>query len=203
MNRARVVLVAFGALVCAAIASAASSPTLVADPTVIGRGASLRLSGTVPSASAGEAVRIEAKECNSTFFRVFGGANTASGGGWTYTQGWLRNNTTFRARWKDAVSAPVVVLQRAPVWLEKKPRGIVEVYVQAPEQTMAGRSVRLERLTPNGWVPLRRATLRKGSAGSAFARFKVETRGLRIRGAISDAAARPCYTAGVSTIGRS
>jgi hypothetical protein len=63
--------------------------------------------------------------------------------------------------------------------------------------------IRLERLTPNGWVTMRRAKLSRLAGPTYAVRFRAVPRGLRLRSSMSDSSARPCYAAGVSPIVRS
>jgi hypothetical protein len=113
-------------------------------------------------------------------------------------------NTTFRARWRSAVSSTVDVKQRTFVSLARRSRTVVVATVVTPFQKMIGRTVRLERHTSSrGWVLVRRAKLRKLAGPATDARFLVTTKGLQLRATIDQANARPCYAAGVSPIIRS
>jgi hypothetical protein len=200
---ARAALIGAATLLLAVPALAADPPTIIAEPAIVGNTFQLVLSGNVPSREAGQKVEIEAKDCRGSFFRVFGGATTAAGGAWSY-DAFIRANTTFRARWKDAASRPILVQRRAAVALERRhPTRTFLASVWSPEQNMVGRLIRLERLTQNGWVTMRSAKLRRLAGPTYAARFRAVPRGLQLRSAMSDASARPCYAAGVSPIVRS
>jgi len=192
-----------GALVVAAGAAAAEAPTLHANPEIVGAVAPLVLEGTVPSARAGEEVVIEARECRATFFRTFAGTKTQGGGAFREEVPGINSNTYFRARAAGATSAPIFVRRRAFVGLEVKTRGRFIGRVFSPFLNMHGRRIRLERFTPSGWVLIRTAKLRRIAGPEYQARFLVRTRGLQLRAAVTDAAVRPCYVAGVSPIARS
>jgi hypothetical protein len=199
-----VALGAAATLALALPAAAAEPPTIVAQPAIVGTATQtqLVLSGNVPSGQAGESVQIEAKDCIGTFFRVFGGATTGAGGAWS-SNAFIRGNTTFRARWRDTVSKEILVQSRVFVTLNRGSRRTFEARVVTPQQRMGGKVVRLERLSPAGWVLVRTAKLRPAPYSSATARFKVVRRGLQLRVSVPQASARPCYAAGVSTIIRS
>lgn len=198
----RVALVAAGTLAFAVPAGAAEAPTIAANPSVVGTGSEFVLSGTVPSREAGERVEIEAKECRGTFFRLVAATATTAGGAWT-VETFVDANTAFRARWKDAASVSVAVKRRAFVGLARRSKTVVVATVVTPYQKMVGRTIRLERHTPEGWVLLGRAKLRNLGGPVAETRFLVRRRGLQLRALLPDAAAKPCYVAGVSTIIRS
>jgi hypothetical protein len=200
---ARMALIGAAALLLAVPALAAEPPTIAAEPAIVGSTFQLVLSGNVPSREAGEKVEIEAKDCRGSFFRVFGGTTTAAGGAWSY-DAFIRANTTFRARWKDAASRPILVQRRAAVALERKhPSRTFLASVWSPEQNMAGRVIRLERLTSNGWVTMRRGKLSRLAGPTYAVRFRAVARGLQLRSSMSASSARPCYAAGVSPIVRS
>lgn len=199
----RVLLVTAAALAFALPAAAAEPPTISANVSIVGRATPLILSGTVPSGAEGESVVVEAKDCGGSFYRAFGGATTTPGGVWSY-RGWVRTSTTFRAKWKGAVSTPVLVRQRAQAYLGRIGRTrIFLATVYSHTQPMDGRVVRLERLTPSGWVLVRTAKLRTAHGRSPEARFRVVQKGLQLRVFVPESSAKPCYVAGVSQIVRS
>jgi hypothetical protein len=198
----RLALVFAGALALALPAAAAGPPTIAADPSIVGFGTQLVLSGVVPGAGAGETVEIEAKECTGTFFRLVGTTETTGGGTWRH-QAFAAANTTFRARWKNTVSPTVDIQQRIFVSLARRSRTVVAAMVFTAHQRMIGRTVRLERLSPGGWVLLRKAKLRRLAGPQTEARFLVSRKGMRLRAVVDQANARPCYAAGVSLIIRS
>ena len=198
----RFALVIAVTLALALPAAAAEAPTIRADPDFVGNNLTFALAGTVPAGGAGENVRIEAKECRGTFFRTFAGATTENGGVWRY-DGFLQVTTEFRARWRDTVSAPIVVRKRMSLSLHKRGNGVFIAGAVSPYQSVLGKTIRLERFTQNGWVLMRTAKLRGDSRRYGSARFVVKTKGLQLRSAMDQANTAPCYSAGVSPIVRS
>ena len=192
-----------GALALGVGATAAEAPTLHANPEIVGSTMPVVLEGNVPGGRAGDEVTIEARECRSTFFRLIALARTNSGGTFREEVAGFTSNTYFRARANGATSAPIYVRRRAFVGLDVKGGGRFIGRVFSPSQNMHGRTIRLERFAPSGWVLVRTAKLRRIAGPEYQARFKVRTRGLQLRAAVTDAAARPCYVAGVSPIARS
>lgn len=192
-----------GALVAVVGAAAAEAPSLHANPEIVGATAPLVLEGTVPSRRAGDDVIIEARECRSTFFRTFAGTTTHGGGAFREELPGIGSNTYFRARANGETSAPIYVRRRAFVALEVKGGGRFIGRVFSPFLNVHGRPIRLERFTAGGWVLVRTARLRRIAGPEYQARFRVRTRGLQLRAAVTDAVVRPCYVAGVSPIARS
>jgi hypothetical protein len=192
-----------GALVIAVGAAAAEAPTLHANPEIVGAVSPLVLEGRVPSGRAGEDVVIDARECRATFFRTLAGTTTQGGGAFREELPGINSNTYFRARANGATSAPIYVRRRAFVGLDVKGGGRFIGRVFSPFLNVHGRLIRLERFTPGGWVLLRTARLRRIAGPEYQARFRVRTRGLQLRAAVTGAVVHPCYVAGVSPIVRS
>jgi hypothetical protein len=184
-----------------AVPAAVPKPTIAAQPAIVGISSLAVLSGTVPSGAGDQPVRVEAKECGNTFYRLVGGVRTGRGGAWRY-EATVFATTSFRVRSKGAVSRPVLVRRRAGVVLTPVPKRIFVARVpwNMREQPMAGRVVRLERLSAAGWVTLATAKLKRVDSYSTQAHFKVVRRGLRLRAVIPKESALPCYAPGVSTI---
>lgn len=193
---------------------------------------SVMLVGRVASGAARESVRIEVRECGSAvrFFRSIGGASTTAGGRWQFgpignssysrrgdsgsyahygTVGSRGGNVGpsahFRARWREAVSKPVLV--RGPLipeeWRVRKTRRgtVLEVDVSTRDtgQNVARRFVELQRrvsgLTGERWVRVRRARLKRVSQHYE-AKFLIRTHGLVVRGYVPARTAAPCYVPG-------
>jgi hypothetical protein len=188
-------LAAASALALALPAAAAEAPTVRANPLVVGTLGQVTLSGTSPRPS----VSIEAKDCESDFFRLVGSTQAIAGGGWTYQAG-VSSNTFFRARSGNAVSRAVVVRRRASVDLVR--RGSTRMFVANVHGSgwyILGRRIRLERLTDDGWVLVGRAKLRKHPIiGRATATFRVQRQGLILRAFLPEIAAKPCLAAAAS-----
>jgi hypothetical protein len=187
--------------VALALPAAGAKPTIVAQPSIVGISSLAVLSGTVPSGAGDQPVRVEAKECGNTYFRLVGGVRSGPGGGWRY-EATVFATTSFRVRSKGAVSRPVLVRRRAGVVLTPVPKRIFVARVpwNMREQPMAGRVVRLERLSERGWVTLATGKLKKVDSYSTQAHFKVVRRGLKLRAVIPRESALPCYAPGVSTV---
>ncbi len=114
--------------VLAALADAGTGVTITARPLIAlapqsPRYEPLLLTGSIPSRSAGRTVTIQANECSYPGWRDVTRARTDSGGRWQVAfdaaSGMGLTKTTFRARWRRAVSRPVVVLARPGVVLEQ------------------------------------------------------------------------------------
>jgi hypothetical protein len=194
-TRAIAALAAAAALALAIPAAAAEAPTVRANPLVVGTLGQVTLSGTSPRPS----VSIEARDCESDFFRLVGSTQAIAGGGWTYLAG-VSTNTSFRARAGNAVSRAIVVRRRASVDLVR--RGSTRLFVanvHGGGWYILGRRIRLERLTDDGWVLVGRAKLRKHPIiGRATATFRVQRKGLILRGFLPEIAAKPCLAAAAS-----
>src|SRR5919106_2779435 len=94
----RLALVTAAALALALPAAAAEVPTLRANPLVVGKLGQVVLSGTSPRPS----VTLEAKECDSSFFRIVGATRSVNRT-WSFEAG-VSATTAFRARSGRSVS---------------------------------------------------------------------------------------------------
>lgn len=198
----KLVAAAFAALAFALPVAAAQAPTLEANPAVVGALSQVALSGTTGSGKAGQTVFVEAKECRSAYYRVVAATTSGAGGGWATSASAL-TTTTYRARVGRAYSRPAVVRKRAVLALTKLPTGVYQVRAFAGSQ-LAGKRIRVERLTASGWVLVQRVKLRQSDIfGVVETTFRVRRKGLRLRAFLPLAAARPCFVAGASNIVRS
>jgi hypothetical protein len=197
--RASFVFAVVAPLALALPAAAADAPTLRANPLVVGELGQVVLSGTSPRPS----VTLEAKECDSSFFRIVGATRSVDGT-WSFQAG-VSATTAFRARSGRAVSRHVVVRKRAVVDLVRRAgTRIFVANVHGGSPYLVGRRIRLERHTDDGWVLVARAKLRRHPIfGRVVANFRVVRRGLVLRALVTEAIARPCLAAGVSPIVRS
>lgn len=201
MTRARVVpAAAVAALALALPAGAAEAPTLRASPAVVGTLGTVVLGGTAPR----PVVTVEAKDCDSDFFRIVGATRAEASGTWSLQAG-VSSNTTFRARSGGAVSRAVVVRRRASVDLvHRAGTRIFVANVHGGGWYILGHRIELQRLTDDGWVRVSRSKLLKHPIiGRATAAFRVERAGLRLRAFLPEAAARPCLAAAASPAIRS
>ena len=165
----------------------------------------VQLRGTVPNARAGERIEILAKECLYEHYRVVGGTQTFAGGRWE-TEVPLSSASSIVARWRGRRTAPFKATPRVQVFL---------AHAEGSRQWKAGisafftpinfnrRFVELQRLSPAGWVRVRRARLHREEFGNYTATFVVRTRGLTMRVLAPGKTTRPCFRPGASEIFRS
>jgi hypothetical protein len=165
----------------------------------------LRFSGFVSSRAAGEYVTVMQQRCGYSYATAVAGAQTRDGGFWEAEANpvVVGPSGTFRARWNDQLSEPVVVTPKISVFaIEiRKQRWRVSVFTSGVKQDMTGREVALQRKRGRTWTTIRRARLSRGSGpfASGFgAIFVVGERGWTLRGFVPDKSAAPCFTAGVS-----
>ena len=200
---------AVGAAVVGAFVSAAAAAS---EPvTIYSRGA-FTLYGAVATDRADEIVTIQAKDCGAPTpaFRDVAAARTREGGSWSleFSTG---ITSTLRAIWKDSVSAPITVRQRATVrLLPLASRSGFTVTVSGKTQFWRKRVLfqRFDRrlgtwklvkavvLTETGGFP--------GYGGAAtWAEFRARLpKGTLVRAVFPRSQSRPCYLAGVSKLVR-
>jgi len=122
-----------------------------------------------------------------------------------FASGSLGLSEYFRARWNDALSAPV--LARGPLapfvrnFVSRRGRVFIRVYVNTHStgQKMAGKFVELQRknTATGAWVVAHRARLKRIVGGySATVSHSVRPRGVTFRAYIPVKTARPCYDPG-------
>jgi hypothetical protein len=183
--------------------SKGESVTLFAQPRVAGWTEPVDLFGAVSSRKGGEIVRIQAKDCGSTFFAAEAQVRTRDGGGWSaqFSSG---VNSVVRAVWEGATSAPVSIGQRQSVVLEKERSGSGFRVGIAAKRSFWHKRVRLERRLAGQWKPVRWVVLTDSrSTSGAFswteARFTVDLpKGEFLRAVLPLSEARPCYLGGTS-----
>lgn len=173
---------------------------------------------------AREYVEVLGRDCGANHERLITGTQSAVGGRWrienpnanppwNYTP--VYSGTTFRARWNNRYSEPVVWRLPAQPRVTKL-RGRRAWRVQMTPATpqgqvsLKGKVVELQRLSRGTWVRVRRARLaykpRYAQFGGPFnyeVVFAVPTRGLTLRAFVPAASAAPCYAAGASPQWRS
>jgi hypothetical protein len=201
-------------VVLAALAAAGSAVAadralvMSAEPRVVAfasAGGALTLTGRLTNGRDGELIEVEAKECGATSWRLVATDKTVAGGGWhAGTAPTIR--TTYRARWRDAVSDPVDILVRPAVRLDQRSRTRYSAVVIA-SQFFRGARGRFERFDRSSgrWVLVRRVTLSRESAprgvGWAYsgAEFvaRVPVRSL-VRFVLPNEQTGSCYLAGHS-----
>jgi hypothetical protein len=204
--RVLVVSVAAAALALAVPATAAQAPTILVMPTVLGRVATpIVFQGTVPGAGAGVEVKIEARGCGETFYRLYGLTHTIAGGGWrwepTGSGAYIRTNTAFRARANGELSRTVMMRRRVGVGLQRERGRTFRVGIFSEFVNLHGKRVRIERYAGGRWVLMRQSPkLVRESYGTHSAMFVVRRSGLQLRAVVPESLVKRCYAAGVSEI---
>lgn len=188
----------------AARATPAESVTMASRQSAVVENQRATLFGTVDSGKAEEIVTIEAKNCGLRSFTEVASARTEAGGSWSLEH-WPGVNTTLRAKWKGAVSAPISLGQRAWVNLIRRPtrgRFFVAVGGKAP---VWRKRVLIQGRRSGAWKTLRSVVLTEQNSTPGFssvstsATFKMSLpRGTLVRAVLPISQARPCYLAGVS-----
>jgi hypothetical protein len=213
-----------GILLASALGLSADSVTLgVTQYVNVNRMQAVVFAGRVSSGDGGELVDILARDCGARGERLVASARSGDGGAWRaetlISQGpvWFSSGvysgTTFRARWQDDESNPVVWRVQAKPQVARvsgKRTWIVHVQPATPtgEVGFKGKTIELQRQAGSGWVRVRTAKLvRKASlrwgAFNYQASFTIPTRGLRLRAFLPDSSAAPCYLPGPSAPWRS
>jgi hypothetical protein len=164
----------------------------------------LRFSGAISSAEAGESVTVMQQTCGYSFATAVAGGSTRSGGAWEAepaSSAGIAPSATYRARWRDEQSEPVVIHPEIPVSLRAIGKGQLFAYVTfwVVRQDMGGRIVLLERLRNKKWSTVRRQKLKTNARGlsGAGTTFAVP-RGWTVRARVPAQSAAPCFTANTS-----
>lgn len=156
--------------------------------------------GTIDSGRAGESVTVQAKDCGTTFFRVYAGASTEPGGSWS-TLIFPAITTTLRAVWNNETSAEVILRKR--VWLNFVQRSATRFSVGAGLGTrFVGKRVSIQRFDQRlgRWATIRKVVLKSERYGTAVA-LRVP-KGTQLRAVLPNAQAGPCYLGGTSPVRR-
>ena len=178
--------------------------------------------GQVSSGAAGEDVEILGRECRTSGFRLLLATKTDPGGSYlvenppstpstTFSYVEVKSGTTFRARWRSEVSAPITWRSHlVPEVVEMSARRWkVRVNPQPLYVSLAGKFVDLQRLRSGKWVRYKRARLvskpnyEYGGATNHIAIFEVPTRGLTLRAFLPTKSVAPCFFGGPSAQWRS
>jgi hypothetical protein len=163
----------------------------------------LRFRGVVSPPARNEYVAVMLRECGLSFATSVAGASTRANGSWVAKSTVASNSSaTYWARWGGRLSKPVTVRPQMSIRLTKLGAKRYRVTVNKGEvrQKMVGRFVELQRLAAGSWTRVRRARLAAdpGAFGSFSATFVVRTRGLRMRIAVPDKSAAPCFATTLS-----
>ena len=152
--------------------------------------------GTVGSAKAGESVTIQAKECDNSFFRVYAGANTEADGAWS-TFIWPSITMKLRAVWNGETSAEVLFRKRVFIGFQQLSPTRFRVGAGGPR--FAGKRVNLQSFDQRlgRWSTIRTVAL--SSSYATYVKLRVP-KGTRLRVAMPNSQARPCYLGGTSPV---
>jgi hypothetical protein len=163
-------------------------------------------SGAISSKTADEYVTVMYARCRQSFSTAVAGAATDQLGRWGASPSivLVAGAGTYRARWKDDVSTPVVLRPPLDVRAKKLGGGRVRVTVPTYEaaEILTGRIVVLQRLRGGTWSTVQRARLAKDPAGVGWptyvATFTYRERGAVLRAVIPASSAAPCFKRGAS-----
>jgi hypothetical protein len=177
--------------------------------------------GQVSSGAGGEDIEILARECLTPGYRQMLATKTGPGGGYevenppatpppSFTYVEIHSGMTFRARWRNELSAPFT--WRTPLVPEviklSARRWKLRVNPRPVYMNLAGKFVELQRLRSGRWVRYQRARLvRKpnfeyGGATNHIAIFEAP-RGLTLRAVLPAKSVAPCFKGGPSAQWRS
>jgi hypothetical protein len=216
-------VIRYGVVLASVLGLAADSVTLNVSQHRNANGVLTHLfQGTISSRAGGEYVEILGRYCGATGDRLITGTQTRGGGAWRienpnseppYNWTAVYSGTTFRARWDRTYSEPYTWLLPAQPRVAKVSGSRVWVAHVTPatptgQVPLRGKTIELQRSAAGGWVTIQRArlaykpSLRWGSFNYE-ARFRVLTRGLRLRAFLPAASAAPCYLPGASATFRS
>jgi hypothetical protein len=177
--------------------------TLAARSTLVAPLRPILISGAVSSRREGETVTIQVKDCGQPSYRNMFVVDTHAGGSWS-SEFYPGINTSVRAAWGDAVSAPVAIRQQPRVFLRHMGGNRYEIAVSAKMPFWRKRALFQQR-RQGAWKTLRSVVLTEqdavGTQGIVWtsAEFRATVpRGAQLRAVLPKPTARPCYVAGVS-----
>jgi hypothetical protein len=158
-----VVAAGAAALLTASLAAgAAETVTIQVRPSVAPWAGELAFDGVVSSGQPREEVVVEERACNSNTFRYLLTTETLAGGRWDLHWNALEHSS-YRARWRGAVSRVVSVQKRPGVTLRNptRHRYVVDVFAV---RSFRGRTATLQRFARQSrrWVTVRRFTITTG-----------------------------------------
>ncbi len=205
MKRALVALVAVTAAVLAG-AGAAQEPAVTLEVRSVPQpsGAFNRhlFAGRISSGAGGQLVTVLGKACpRNNLETSIAGATTNPGGGWDAEAAGQRTRMTYRARWGERFSEPVVVWEPMFVNAARMSARSIIVFVDtaAAFQDLAGKYIQLQRFNrPTGtWRFYKRAKLKRNSSGFSPYNFQVTftklPKGATLRAYVPRKLAAPCY----------
>jgi hypothetical protein len=198
-----VLAVAVAALVQPASGREAQTVTLSARSTLVPAMTPTLISGRVSSGRQGETVTIQVKDCGQPSYRNTFVVDTEAGGIWS-SEFYPGINTSVRAVWGEATSAPVAMRQQARVFVDHLEGRRYEVGVSA-KMPFWRKPALLQQRRQGAWKTVARVLLTEqaavGNQGIVWTSGRVTAsipRGAQFRAALPAATARPCYVAGAS-----
>lgn len=155
--------------------------------------------GTIDSGKAGESITIQAKDCGTTFFRVFAGANSEAGGSWS-TVIFPRITTVLRAVWNGETSNEVTFRQRVIVHLRQLSPTSFRVGPVGYGARFDDRLVTIQRFNQRlgRWEKAKVVKAAQTIYGTTFT-LRVP-KGTRIRAVFPSSQAGPCYVGATSPV---
>jgi hypothetical protein len=186
-------------------AAEAQAVTIFARPTVLGWNQLTTLFGAARGAGGHDIVEVQARECGSGVFRTLVEAHVNAGGGWTTSMGALAT-TTFRAKWRGAVSSGVTIRKQAGVSLVRKRSGPGFVVAVTAKRSFWRKRVEIQRRRGGGWRTVKTVVLTDsvrstGVVSASEATFRLAVpKGTQLRAVVPSAQTRPCYVQSVSRV---
>jgi hypothetical protein len=198
------VCIAAAAVAAAAVAAPPVTVTLTANPTSVAYGKPVAFSGQVSTKQANQQVVLEGTACGAKTATKAAAVKTTANGNYT-TSVTPSLGTTYRAKFKNGTSQPVVVSVKPVLELKRVARGSFIANVTAG-QALTGKFVLFQRYKKlkKRWVQVKRLALKTSVAGTkptvvSSVSFKSRLRaGTRVRVMISKAQAGPCYLTAAS-----
>jgi hypothetical protein len=197
---------ACGAPLAAARPNAAAPPPIAANPLIVGWTVPSLLSGAFAGASHDDPIEIQERRCGSTQFTRFLDVPSDPQGGWhVYVTPPI--STTYRARFRDAVSDTVTVQVRPSLSVRELSKGRFLATTLALKQFWRATAVFERYSSARGrWIRVKTFGLDESGATTgttAFTNGRFRSRlprGTLVRVVLPSSQTRPCYQAGVSNM---
>jgi hypothetical protein len=175
--------------------------------TPLGGGAEpLELRGRVEGGRHDDIVRIEARDCGSSVYRLLFDTHIVDDDGNFRAVAGAAIRTDFRAEWKGAVSRPVTVLVRPIFRVEQESRRVFAVTAIALRYFRQARA-QLQRFDRrrSRWVVVKTMSYTRAAPGGSFLQTgwlfrSVLPRGTQVRAVLPRTQTGPCYIGAVSNI---
>jgi hypothetical protein len=183
-----------------------AAPPIAATPLIVAWASPSLLSGSFAGASHDDPIEIQERRCGSTQFTPLMDVPSDPQGGWhVYIAPPI--TTTYRARFRDAVSGSVAVQVRPSVAIRELARGRFLVTTIAFKQFWRRTGVFERYSSSRGrWIRVKTFALDEsgpstGTSAWTKGRFRSRLpRGTLVRALLPSSQTRPCYQAGVSNM---